>query len=132
MTATVTPDLLETRFPEVADRDDLQDHIDEAIEEISQVAWGDRYNTGVMYLAMHLITLRARGEAAAAASGAAAGGGSIQGAVKWEAAGPLQRGFADPRGQVKGQTDTDAWFNSTTYGQRYKSLRELIFADRVL
>lgn len=139
MTATVTPTLLIALHPELTGRNDLQAFIDEATEEVNLTAWGTaRGNTGIHYLSMHLITLAARAQLAAAAgaagsaAAAAAGGGEIRGSIKWEAVGPLQKGYSDPRGQMKTQNSSDAWYNSTSWGQRYFQMRELIFASRIL
>lgn len=136
MATTVTPTAIATRRPEFASVDEtvIQDFIDEALLEMNETAWGDKFDKGVLYLTLHLLTLEARADAATSSGNPALSGGNVKGALKWEQVGPTQRGYGDPNSSTTGvgaANGSNAWLEQTLWGSRYAHLRSLCFAPRV-
>lgn len=130
---TVTPEsfLDQTRFAVFADvdDDDVQAAIDRAERRTNRTAWGVQADDGVDLLVAHILTMDAR--AAAATTPATSGGATARGPLTSETVGPLSRSFASPGGSTSGTYD-DAWLMMTGWGAQYLSMRQYVFADRVL
>lgn len=83
-----------------------------ASQRIDAEAWGDLYEQGCIYLAAHLLALKARG---ASGSGGA-------GPVVSEKAGELQVNY----GAVVGVLGNDAVYATTAYGVQFLALRRQV------
>lgn len=103
------------RFPEYAS-DPPTDatiaiYIADANLFVDETAWGAKYNLGVMYCAAHLLAL------ALESAGGSAGG--VSGAVASRTVDGTSISYTNA--QPKDQSE--AWYNSTIYGQRYLNMR---------
>ena len=106
------------RFPEYANDPPsdatIQVYLDDALLFVGATPWGEKYNLGVYYYAAHLLTLALK--SASGAVGGASGpvsGRSVDGTSVNYATATMTSG-------------SEAWFNSTTYGQRYLVMRKTL------
>jgi hypothetical protein len=106
------------RFPEYASDPPsdatIEVYIADAALFVDECAWGTKYELGILYYAAHLLTL-----ALESASGAA---GGVSGAVASRAVDGVSVSYTNA--QPKDQSE--AWFNSTTYGQRYLNMLQTL------
>lgn len=105
----MTPTEFKARFPEFDSVDDsrIQVFIDDAELELDEGVWGTWYEKGLAYLTAHFLTIA--NQTAAGASG------STGGPVASRSVGDVSISFA--RGASTGATED--YFNSTSYGQEY-------------
>lgn len=105
--------LLRTLGPELASVDDATANtfLGLAAQRLDVETWGELYQQGAVYLALHLLTLRARTAAAAAGS---AGSGPVVRAK----AGDVEVGF----GAAVGVLSRDALYSTTPYGIEFLAL----------
>ena len=104
-----------TRFPEFVDVDDsvINFAIADAADDMDVVRWGNRYDTGQLFLAAHFTVLS-----------------STNGSIKDGSVGPVQQATTGPLsvqyGSPVAKTQTDAMLTATVYGQRYLRLRNMV------
>jgi hypothetical protein len=105
--------LLRTLGPELASVDDATANtmLGLAAQRLDACVWGELYQQGCVYLALHLLTLRARNAAAAAGS---AGSGPIVRAK----AGDIEVGY----GAALGVLARDAVYSTTPHGIEFLAL----------
>jgi hypothetical protein len=136
---TVTAETVRTYAPEFADDSNPTDEridlfIAEAMRYVSSSAWSARYDDGVLFLTLHLMTMWYRAQPA---SGAAVGSGGTAavGPIHWAQVDNQQLGFSSPSASAGAKSvkrDTDSWYEASAWGQKYTSLRRLVFAARAL
>lgn len=111
----IDPASFKIRFPEfdsVADAR-IQLFIDDAVIVLNSVYWGDKYDLGLHYLTAHLLTLGTKTEAGSSTSVGAIASRAVDGAsVAYTNVQPTDVG--------------DAYYMSTSYGQRYLALRKTL------
>jgi hypothetical protein len=111
----ITADSFKLRFGNFACYTDekIQVFIDEAVLILNEIWWGDKYNLGLNYLTAHLLSLSVKEESASNKAVATSGpisSKSVDGvSVSFSSYSP--------------QDEDDAFYMSTTYGQRYLQLR---------
>jgi hypothetical protein len=112
----VTPTLFKTRFPEFDGIDDsrIQIFIDDAILMLYEPYWGTKYELGIYYLTAHYLSSAVFSENSIV--GAAVSSGLV--ASKSVDGSSISFTNATPSNQ------SDAYFLSTAYGQRYIALRD--------
>ena len=122
----LTPDTgFLTRFPEftaVAEAR-IQFFLDEALLEITESNWGDFYTKALNLMTAHLLTL------ADLTSGATGGATGSVGPVASRGVGDVNVSFG--LSATQSATSSDAWFNSTPYGQELARLIEVVGCDMV-
>lgn len=116
---SVTPSAIKARFPEFTSETDafIQIHLDDAVLDLDETRWGDLYAQGVAYLTAHLLVSAKRRAANTGAVPAA-------GAVASKSVGDVSISYAS-----SGRVDNSVGaveYNSTTYGQRYLTLRRMV------
>lgn len=106
-----------TRFPEytsVAD-ERIQLFLDDAIAELCESAWGDRYETAVYYLAAHFLALALATEA-----------GNPSGLSPVTSAGA--DGLSTSFGRFTYTSVSQAYWESTSYGREFMRMKRTAFA----
>lgn len=105
------------RFPEFEPIPDIRVEmfIDDAVLELSESSWGDRYDVGVYYLAAHLLAM-----------GSETAAGNPSGIV------PISGGSADGLSTTFSRSPstsmTQEYWQSTSYGREYMRLKRTLFA----
>lgn len=92
--------------------DVITDFLTEQVTLQSPVAWGDRFQLAVVYLAAHEIEMT---------PGYGSYGVQEVGQITMQRDGDLQRQYAQP--MTQGARGVDDWLNLTTYGKRVLALR---------
>lgn len=111
----ITTATFKTRFPEFASVDDarIQLFIDDATNILNEAYWSVKYDLGLSYLAAHMLALGEKSSGGATGSNGLVASRSVDGAsVSYTNATPENSG--------------DAYYMSTTYGQRYIALRRTL------
>jgi len=113
---TITPAQLRVRYPEFASEVTypdarIQTWIDKGVGELSESAWGDQYNEALYPFTGHYLSWSSM-------VAAQAGTGGPVGPVSSRSVGDVSVGFATVGGVVK-QTQQEAFFTLTPYGQEY-------------
>lgn len=109
----IDPALFKVRFPEwvsVADAT-IQMWIDDAVTILNESHWGTKYDLGLYYLSAHFLAL---GETSAVGDGASVNGVSSRGVD----------GTSIGYNVLAPENQSDAYYASTTYGQRYLHLKK--------
>jgi len=108
----IAPADFKIRFPEFDSIDDarIQVFIDDAVLQVNETYWGDKYNMGLYYLTAHYLYLA---EKSADGSGSGSGGAVASRAVD---------GVSVSYNNMTPDNQSDAYYASTAYGQRYMSL----------
>lgn len=105
------------RFPEfteaIATEAQVQLFLDDACDHLDQAALGDCWERAVLYYAAHLLTISIRTGAAVGIGGVANVGAA--GAVTSSGADGLNISF----GSSSPGSGTEAWYQSTPYGQQF-------------
>lgn len=121
MTTTAT---FIARFPEFASADvaRIQIFLDDAAGMMNPDVWCSKYDVGQAYLAAHYL-VKANEESAANGAGGSAAAGPVSG----EAVGSVSRSYANVFSTGSGGlTAEDASLLTTSYGQRYVSIRSTL------
>lgn len=114
----ITPTLFKVRFPEFNSQSDVsvQMWIDDAVEDLNETFWGDKYNRGLYYLSAHYLKKSLQSAGARLTAPANSGGINSRGvdgaSVGYESS--------------NSKTVLDSEYNSTIYGQRYLSLSKTL------
>lgn len=113
------------------DEDVVQKHIDRATFYVSTTAWGERADYGLLLVTLHTLTLHQRAQSTGAPG---TGGGSVTGAVRWIQQGTIQKGTGSPASTAGKSVapGTNAWWEATSWGQEFVTLRSLVFGARSL
>lgn len=114
------------------DEDLIQKYLDErAPLYISTEAFSARADYALLLVTLHLLTLHMRAKSAGAPG---TGGGSVTGAVRWVQQGVIQKGLGPASATAGKQATpgTNAWWESTSWGQEFVTLRSLVFGCRSL
>lgn len=109
----ITPASFKIRFPEFASTDDtrVQLFIDDSVLILNEAYWGVKYDLGLNYLTAHYLAIDAKTSAGNVGSNGQVASKSVDGtSVSYNHA-PLAN-------------QSDAEYASTSYGQRYLSLRK--------
>lgn len=103
------------RFPEFAAEDDarIELFIADSVTIINEVYWGTKYDLGLYYLTAHYLTLANK-----TATGAAGSTGTI--------ASRAVDGVSISYVNTISDNENDAYYASTSYGQRYLALRKTL------
>lgn len=119
----ITPTDFKTRFPEFDSVDDtrVQMFIDDAVLELIQSVWDVYYDLGLFYLTAHYLAL-------ATASNQGNGSSSAVGPLSQATVGNVSASFAK---KTPG-TDSEEYYNSTQYGQRYWKMMSQVATKPVL
>ena len=122
----MTPDLATFRiiYPEFSGVGDpvVQLWLDDAIETLSESAWGQCYAKAVLAHAAHNLSLSLSRQANSADDGNGIVEVAATGVVASAAAGGVSVSFAQPASTSS--TEDRAWFSQTPYGQHYLALRK--------
>lgn len=112
----IDPASFKVRFPEFASESDprIQLFIDDSVIILNSVYWGEKYDLGLSYLTAHYLTLANRSEAGSISSG----GGAV--------ASRNVDGVAVTYTTAQPANESDAYYLTTTYGQRYLALRKTL------
>ena len=112
----MTPDEFKVRFPEFDSIEDdrIQFFLDKAALLVSECRWGTLYDEGVALLAAHYLALSIIQESASSATPSFP--------VSSKKVGDVQINYAVPTAA----SGTEAYYNSTPYGQEYWSLVRLV------
>lgn len=110
-------DLLAPEFSAV-DTTIKTDFITQAAAQLSPVVWGSKYQMGLVRLAAHWLTLRAR-----ALAGSGGGGGGSAGPVKREKAGDLEIEYASSASSTAAGSYSTSPYGTTSHGMEYLVLR---------
>jgi len=112
---TIDPADIKARFPEFDTIDDarIQIFIDDAVIILNIVYWGAKYDLGLAYLTAHYLALAGKSEAGSITSVGAIASRAVDGASV---------------GYINATPDntSDAYYMSTSYGQRYLALRKTL------
>lgn len=109
----IDPADFKTRFPEYAAESDarIQMFIDDSVVILNETYWGEKYNLGLYYLTAHYLSLAQKTEAGSITSTAPIAGRAVDGAS-----------VSYTNSSIDDQSD--AYYSSTSYGQRYLALRK--------
>lgn len=112
----ITPTQFKERFPEFATQTDerIQVFLDKAALLVSACKWGNLYDEGVALLAAHYLALSILQSSASSATPTFA--------IASKKVGDVQINYAVP----SAASGTEAYYNSTPYGQEYWSLVRLV------
>lgn len=112
----IDPASFKTRFPEFAAESDprIQLFIDDSVIILNSVYWGEKYDLGLYYLTAHYLVLANKSEAGSITSA----GGAI--------AGRTVDGVSVTYTTAQPKNESDAIYMTTTYGQRYLTLRKTL------
>jgi hypothetical protein len=115
---SVTPSTFKVRFPEFASEADarIQIFLDDAVVILNETYWGTKYDLGVAYHAAHALFM---------ANQTASGGSGVFGPVSNRTVDGTSVSYAVPQ-QGSNDTDSDAYYNLTSYGQKYLSFRKTL------
>ena len=108
----ITSASFKIRFPEfAAETDDrINMFIADAVAILNEVFWGDKYDLGLYYLTAHYLAFANKSAAGNTGAINAKSGQTVDGSsATYETMTPL--------------TETSAYYASTSYGQRYVSMR---------
>jgi len=109
----ITPASFKIRFPEFDSQDDarVQSFIDDSVLILNEAFWGAKYDLGLNYLTAHYLVLSDKSSAGNAGSNGQVASRAVDGtSVSYNTA---------PLG-----SQADAYYASTSYGQRYLTLRK--------
>jgi|AntRauTorckE6833_2_1112554.scaffolds.fasta_scaffold154254_2 hypothetical protein len=114
---SVDTDTFKTRFPEFFETDDerVQLFIGDAVAELSESAWGTRYDVGICYLAAHLLAIGIATELGDPSGLSPLASGGADG---------LSASFAK---SAYTNTSQEYW-QSTSYGKEFMRLKRTLFA----
>jgi len=109
------PKTFKSRFSEFACLDEarIQIFIDDAIIILNETYWGEKYDMGICYLAAHYLALAEKTKNGSAASNNPISNRAVDG---------VSITYATPAPEDQ----TDAYYSSTSYGQRYLALRKTL------
>lgn len=112
---SIDPASFVIRFPEFASIgvDRLQLFLDDAELNLNTAYWGDKYDLGHAYLAAHYVSLGSRTEAGSYSPMTTVASKSVDGVS-------ISYNSPSPKNQ------SDAYYSSTAYGQRYLALRKTL------
>lgn len=108
----IDPASFKVRFPEFSAESDsrIQVFIDDSVVLLNSVYWGTKYDLGLYYLTAHYLALANKSEAGSITSNGQISSRSVDGASV---------GYSHPTPA----NESDAYYASTSYGQRYLALR---------
>jgi len=112
---SITAAEFRTRFPEfVSETNPTIDlFVADSVVIINEAYWGTKYDLGLYYLTAHYLTLANRSASGSTASIGAVASKSVDGvSIAYATATP--------------NDGSDAYYNSTAYGQRYLALRKTL------
>lgn len=112
---TIDPASFKIRFPEFDSVDDtrIQLFLDDAEVILNPVFWGDKYDMGQAYLAAHFLVIGTNSEAGSTSPSSGVASKSVDG---------VSISYNNPTPN----SEADAYYLSTSYGQRYLALRKTL------
>lgn len=111
----ITATDFKVRFPEFASVDDarIELFINDAVIVLNESYWGDKYDLGLYYYTAHVLQLGSQTESGNADATSAIASQAVDGTSISFAQGPVN-------------DQSEAFYSSTAYGQRYLALRKTL------
>jgi hypothetical protein len=108
----ITPALFKIKFPEFMGESSarIQLFLDESLLILNEAFWGNKYDLGLYYLTAHFLSIAKQSNAGNTKSSGQVSSKSVDGASVSYNVAPLAN-------------QSESYFSSTIYGQRYISLR---------
>lgn len=112
---SIDPASFKIRFPEFDSESDtrIQMFIDDSVVILNPAYWGEKYDLGLYYLTAHILTL---------ANKTAAGSNTLSGPVSGRSVDGSSVSYAT----FTPGDESDQYYMSTAYGQRYLALRKTL------
>ena len=116
-----TPTTFKTRFPEFEEQDNtrIQLFLDDASTQISETKFGTSYDTAIAYLTAHYISLSEKTKNGSSGSVGAVASKSVE-------------GVSVSYNQATANNQSESYYLSTSYGQRYLEIKSQIAVGNIM